>query len=174
MNKHFLLKIYLISSPIEFLFPPHELLLLLREGDELIQSLLVDVRVLLQFVVGPFQLLEQLLLRLGFVLAEGVGGERAEFPDLLGALLDLVLVDGLLRRHLLQLLRVLLDLLRDLAFSQPRMERSYNYGFFRFFRLEWTNFPFTYELPALLVPSSASSGRLAISCPDPSTDPSCS
>ena len=108
----------LLVTAVELLLSRHELLLLLRERDELVQRLLVDVRVLLQLRVGLFELLEELLGRHGLVLAERVRGEGAEVADLLGALLDLGLEDGLLGGQLLQLLGVLLDLVCHLALAE--------------------------------------------------------
>ena len=47
-------------APVELLLPLDQLLLLLREVDELVQGLLVDVAVLLQLRVALLQLPEQL------------------------------------------------------------------------------------------------------------------
>ena len=78
----------LLVSPVQLVLAVHQLLLLLAERDELVQGLLVDVRILLQLSVGLLQLLEQLLLRHILVLAEGVCRERAKVTDLFCALLD--------------------------------------------------------------------------------------
>ena len=74
---------------------------------------------MITYGVGLFELLEELLGGHGLVLAERVRGEGAEVADLLGALLDLGLEDGLLGGHLLQLFGVLLDLVGHLALAEP-------------------------------------------------------
>lgn len=47
-------------STIDFLFPLPQLFFLLRETDELIERLLVNVTIVLQLMVALLQLLEQL------------------------------------------------------------------------------------------------------------------
>ena len=78
----------LLVTSVQLVFPVHQFLFLLGERDELVEGLLVDVAVLFQLGVGLLQLLEQLFLRHVLVLAEGVGRQGAQVPDLFGALLN--------------------------------------------------------------------------------------
>ncbi len=111
-------------APVQLLLSLHQLLLLLREGDVLVQGLLVNVGVFLQLLVSLVQLFEELFLRHVLVLVKGVSRQGAQLPDFLGALLNLLLKDSLLAGHPLQLLAVLLYLVLDLPLTQPAKRSS--------------------------------------------------
>ncbi len=61
----------------------------MKDFTNLIESLLVDVAVLLEFRLRLLELLVELLVRHVLVLAECVSRQRAQLSDLLGALLNL-------------------------------------------------------------------------------------